>query len=67
MAHSTSKVEITPVLYGQDVHSYVTLTKTDEGAVLYGTFTSLDEAMVWAKQLINAEIIPVYYPAYNRG
>jgi len=67
MATSTSKVKVTPALYGMDVHSYITLTETDEGLVPYGTFATLDEAMVWAKQLTNATIVPVYYPAYNRG
>lgn len=67
MATSTSKVEVTPALYGMDVHSYITLTETDEGLVPYGTFATLDEAMIWAKQLTNATIVPVYYPAYNRG
>jgi hypothetical protein len=67
MATSTSKIEVTPVLYGQDFHSYITITKTDEGLVPYGTFPTLDEAMDWAKKLDNATIVPVYYPAYNRG
>jgi hypothetical protein len=49
------------------VAGYITLTNTDEGLVPYGTFPSLDEAMAWAVQLTNAEIVPVYYPAYNRG
>jgi hypothetical protein len=49
------------------VAGYITLTNTDEGLVPYGTFPSLDEAMAWAKQLTNAEIVPVYHPAYNRG
>jgi len=67
METSTSKIQIMPELFGMSVHSYVTLTDTDEGAVLYGNFPSLDEAMAWAKQLTNAKIVPVYYPAYNRG
>jgi hypothetical protein len=46
---------------------YITLTNTDEGLVPYGTFPSLDEAMAWAVQLDNAEIVPVYYPVYNRS
>ena len=46
---------------------YTTETDTDEGTVRYGTFPTVDEALEWAKQLDNAEIVPVYYPAYNRG
>ena len=67
MATSTSSIKVTPPLSGMGVAGYITLTKTDEGLVPYGTFATLDEAMVWAKQLTNATIVPVYYPAYNRG
>jgi hypothetical protein len=56
-----------PPLSGMGVAGYITFTNTDEGAVLYGNFPSLDEAMAWAKQLTNAEILPLYHPAYNRG
>lgn len=67
MEHSTSSIKVTPPLSGMGVAGYITLTNTDEGLVPYGTFPSLDEAMAWAVQLDNAEIVPVYYPAYNRG
>jgi len=60
-------VKITEPLKGMSVHSYITLTDTDEGLVPYGTFPSIDEAMAWAEQLTNAVIVPVYYPGYNRG
>jgi hypothetical protein len=49
------------------VMCYITETDTDEGTVRYGTFPTLDEALEWAVKLDNAEIVPVYYPAYNRG
>jgi hypothetical protein len=62
-----STVKITEPLKGMSVHSYITLTDTDEGLVAYGTFPSLDEAMAWAEKLTNAVIVPVYYPGYNRG
>jgi hypothetical protein len=65
---STSKeIKIHEPLRGMWVMGYITETTTDEGTVRYGTFPSLDEAQAWAVQLINAEIVPVYYPAYNRG
>lgn len=67
MEHSTSSIKVTQPLKGMWVASYITLTITDEGLVPYGTFPSLDEAMAWAVQLDNAEVIPLYYPAYNRG
>ena len=46
---------------------YITETITDEGTVRYGTFPTIEEAQHWAAQLINAEIVPVYHPAHNRG
>ena len=67
METSTSSIKVTPPLSGMGVAGYATLTNTDEGAVYYGTFPSLDEAMAWAVQLTNAEIVTVYHPAYNRG
>jgi hypothetical protein len=49
------------------VMGYITETTTDEGTVRYGTFPTVDEALEWAVKLDNAEIVAVYYPAYNRG
>jgi hypothetical protein len=62
-----STIKVTEPLKGMGVAGYITLTDTDEGLVPYGTFPSLDEAMAWAEQLTNAEIVPVYHPGYNRG
>lgn len=67
MEPSTSKVTVSEPLKGMWVSSYITVTKTDEGLVRYGSFPSLEEAHLWAAQLDNAEIVPLYYPAYNRG
>jgi hypothetical protein len=67
MATSTSSIKVTKPIKGMGYLGYVTLTNTDEGLVPYGTFPSLDEAMAWAVQLDNAEIVPVYYPVYSRG
>jgi len=65
---STSKeIKIAEPLWGMWVMGYITETDTDEGTVRYGTFPTLDEALEWAVKLDNAEIVPVYYPAYNRG
>ena len=65
---STSKdVKVLPALWGMGVSGYATETNTDEGVVRYGTFSTLDEALEWAAKLDNAEIVPIYYPAYNRG
>ena len=46
---------------------YITETITDEGTVRYGTFPTVEEALDWAAKLDNAEVVAVYYPAYNRG
>jgi hypothetical protein len=65
---STSKdIKIHQPLWGMGVMCYITETNTDEGTVRYGTFPTSDEALEWAVKLDNAEIVPVYYPAYNRG
>ena len=65
---STSKdIKIRATILGMGVEGYITETKTDEGLVHYGIFPTLDKALNWAKQLDNAEVVPVYYPAYNRG
>jgi len=65
---STSKdIKIRATIWGMGVEGYITETKTDEGLVHYGIFPTLDKALDWAKQLDNAEVVPVYYPAYNRG
>ena len=65
---STSKeIKIHEPLRGMWVMGYITETITDEGTVRYGTFPTIEEAQHWAVQLINAEIVAVYHPAYNRG
>jgi hypothetical protein len=65
---STSKdIKIHEPLWGMWIMGYITETITDEGTVRYGTFPTIEEAQHWAAQLINAEIVPVYHPAHNRG
>lgn len=65
---STSKeIKIHEPLRGMWVMGYITETITDEGTVRYGTFPTIEEALVWAAKLDNAEVVAVYYPAYNRG
>ena len=65
---STSKdIKTHEPLRGMWVMGYITETATDEGTVRYGTFPTVDEAIDWATKLDNAEVVPVYYPAYNRG
>ncbi len=65
---SKSKVTITEPLFGQDVSGWVTVTQTDtNGTVMYGPFDTMEKAVAWGRELINASIEPVYIPAYNRG
>lgn len=65
---STSKdIKIHEPLWGMWVMGYITETNTDEGTVRYGTFPTVEEALDWAAKLDNAEVVAVYYPAYNRG
>jgi hypothetical protein len=59
---------ITEPLFGQNVSGWVTITQTDtDGSVMYGPFETMERAVAWGRQLINASIEPVYIPAYNRG
>ena len=67
-ATSDSKeIKIHDTLKGMWVMGYITETITDSGTVRYGTFPTIEEAQQWAVLLINAEIVPVYHPAHNRG
>ena len=61
------EIVIQKSLPGMWVDSYVTVTETDEGTVLYGPFATSEVAYEWAEKLINATVSPVYAPAYNRG
>ncbi len=64
----TNKITIVDPIWGQRVANWITITDCGkDGHVIYGPFDSQAYAMIWAKQLINASIEPVYVPAYNRG
>ena len=64
----TNKITIVEPIWGQKVSHWITITQVDiDDIVMYGPFDSQEYAMIWAKQLINASIEPVYVPAYNRG
>ena len=64
----TNKITIVEPIWGQKVANWITITETDtDGHVLYGPFDTMEKAVEWGRQLINASIEPVYVPAYNRG
>ena len=64
----TSEIWIEPTPRGMIAEHYITETICDTGEkVWYGPFDSLDKAESWAKELVNATILPVSYPTYNRG
>jgi len=64
----TNKMIIIEPLFGQTVSGWVTNTQVDiDSTVMYGPFDTIEKAVEWGKQLINASIEPVYVPAYNRG
>ena len=46
-----------------------TILENDSEAeeVIYGVFINKSEAIEWANKLINATVIPIYSPAFNRG
>lgn len=62
------QIEITTPLFGHQVSGWITSTQTEsDGVVFYGPFPDREEALAWAKNLINAVIEPVYYPSFNAG
>ena len=64
----TNKIKIAEPLKGQMVANWVTVTEVEgDGTVMYGPFDTVEKAVEWGHQLINASIEPVYVPAYNRG
>jgi hypothetical protein len=64
----TNKIKFVEPLWGQLVANWVTVTDCgEEGPVMYGPFDTMEKAVEWGRQLINASIEPVYVPAYNRG
>ena len=64
----TNKITIVDPIWGQKVANWITVTQTDtDGSVMYGPFDTMEKAVEWGRQLINASIEPVYVPAYNRG
>ncbi len=45
---------------------YVTITETDtDGKVIYGTFSTVDEALEFGSKLINFESHPIYAPTLH--
>lgn len=68
LSTSDTRIVVTPQLDGQQVAGWVTSTQTEsDGVILYGPFWTSDEALVWAKNLINAVVYPYYSPSANRG
>ena len=64
----TNKITIVDPIWGQKVANWITVTQTDtDGPIMYGPFDTMEKAVEWGRQLINASIEPVYVPAYNRG
>ena len=62
------KIDITPVVYGQEVSGWITSTQTQsDGPIYYGPFDTCEEALKWAQNLINAVVEPIYHPTFNRG
>lgn len=58
----------TKQLLGMARVGYVTLMDTIDGPVMYGLFSTREEAHDWAKNLEGAvSITPVYEPSFNRG
>ena len=44
---------------------FATLTIIDSEYILYGTFTSTQEAAKFGSNLINATVVPIYQPSLH--
>lgn len=65
------KIKITEDINGMFKIGYITKTQLENDSeaqeVIYGVFKNIDDATKWAQHLINAQVIPVYMPQFNRG
>ena len=65
---TNKSITIIEPLSGQMVNSWITITQIDiDSTVIYGPFDTMEKAIEWARNLINASIEPVYAPSFNRG
>lgn len=44
---------------------FVTLTTVDNDRILYGVFTSIQEATAFGSKLVNATVIAIYRPVLH--
>lgn len=44
---------------------FVTLTMIDSDRILYGIFASVQEAIAFGSNLVNATVVPVYQPSQH--
>lgn len=44
---------------------FVTLTTIDSEHILYGIFTSVQEATEFGSNLVNATVVPIYRPSLH--
>ncbi len=67
----TNGTKVHEEIKGMWVAGYMTVTTlrddSEASSVCYGTFDTIEQAQEWSAKLDNAEIVPVYYPSYNRG
>ena len=49
------------------IEGWCTVGTYEGELVIYGGFSTREEAEVWLKQLVSGEIHPVRSPAYSRG
>jgi hypothetical protein len=65
---TNKSITIIEPLSGQMVNSWITITQIDiDSTVIYGPFDTMEKAIEWARNLVNASIEPVYAPSFNRG
>jgi hypothetical protein len=44
---------------------FVTLTTIDDEHIVYGVFASVQEAIKFGSNLVNATVVPIYKPALH--
>ena len=68
MSNTNQIATIIKPLAGQMIANWVTVTQIDmDSTIMYGPFDTMEKAVEWSRNLLNASIEPVYVPSFNRG
>lgn len=70
LSSARSQVAVAEPLAGMLVAGYIVLAfpNDDNRSAMYGSFDTVDDALVWAEQLSGiVTVMPIYSPTHNRG